>query len=151
MSRTPARVTQADVARAVVYFARIGKHVKIGFSTNLPARIKAFQTSAVDVELLLAIPGNRALEKGIHRLLDEIKIDREIFHDDWRIHQFIHNFEADGLERALSFLETSTPEARRRKRQEDRERRTIAARQTRAEKDAYFASLVEDRKRRLGW
>lgn len=42
MSRTAARVTQADVAadvpQSVVYFVRIGKNVKIGVTTNLDRR-----------------------------------------------------------------------------------------------------------------
>lgn len=134
-----------------VYLVKIGKHIKVGFSTNLDARLKSFQTTSVFVDLLLAIPGDRSLEKTLHRLLDEIKVARELFHDDWRIRQFIQHVEFGGLDRGLAFLQTTTPEARSRKKVEDRSRRTAEARKTKAEKDAYFASLVADRVKRLGW
>lgn len=158
MSRTPARITQADVARAiraapdsVVYIVRIGKIVKIGFSRNLEKRLKAFQTSAVDIELLISVPGGVDLERRLHQLFCETHIDREMFHNDWRISNFICNVEYGGLERGLQFLEQSTPEARSQKQTEDRRRRIAAARQSKAEKDTYFSSLVAQRKERLGW
>jgi hypothetical protein len=155
VSRTPARVTQADVAReqpqSVVYFVEIGKHIKIGFTTNLKQRLKSFRTSSPDVDLLLAIPGNRDLERTLHEKLSDCRIERELFRQEYRVTEFITNFNYGGLERGLRFLEVTDPTTRARRKAEDHSRRVAAARQSRAEKDAYFASIVADRKNRLGW
>lgn len=147
-------ITKAQVRRAVngfVYVAKIGKHIKIGFSRDVAKRMKAFETSSAQVELLLAFPGDVGLEKRIHELLSEIKIRGEIFHSDWRISQFLHLVEGGGLDSGLQFLEETTPKRRQAKKEEDRGARVAAARQSRAEKDAYFALLVVDRKQRIGW
>lgn len=155
MSRTPAKFTQADVARemsrSVVYFIRIGKEIKIGVTTNLERRMKEFLTSTSDIKLLIAVPGDRFLERKLHELLAEAHITRELFIPDYRVMGFIDHFEYGGLPRALEFLEATTPAARARRKQEDFRRRVASVRQTKAEKDAYFASLVAERKRRLGW
>lgn len=152
MSRPPARITQADVAReSVVYFVRIGRHVKIGMSRNIAGRLKAFQTSAADVELLLTVPGGRELEQKFHELLSDVRIAREIFQPDSRIHGFIDHFSYGGLERGLRYLEEMTPHYLKKAKEEARKERVRVARQSRAEKDAYFASLVEARKAKLGW
>jgi hypothetical protein len=139
------------VTRAVVYFVEIGKHIKIGFTTNLKQRLKAFLTSSADVELLVAIPGDRTLERAIHDKLTECRITRELFRREWRVLNFISRFEQYGLEQALQFLDETDPAARARRKAEDHTRRVAATRQSRAEKDAYFASLVAERKNRLGW
>jgi hypothetical protein len=154
MSRTPARFTQADVASlqpsSVVYFAEIGKHIKIGFTTNLKQRLKSFLTSSPYVDLLLAIPGDRSLERTLHDLLADSRIERELFHRH-RVLDFIDHYNYGGIERGLSYLRATTPAACARAKTEDRAKRVAAARQSRAEKDAYFASLVSERKNRLGW
>jgi hypothetical protein len=134
-----------------VYIVRIGKHIKIGFSRSVTQRMKAFETSSADVELLLAFDGDMALERRIHELLAEVKIRGELFQQDWRISSFIRHYELGGLEGSLRFLEETTPGKRDRRREEDRNARVKAARQNKAQKDAYFASLVADRKSRLGW
>lgn len=139
------------MSESVVYIVEIGKHIKIGFSTNLEKRLKAFLTSSPDVELLLAIPGDRALERTLHDKLAECRMARELFHRDSRILEFIHHFKYGGIERGLDYLDMTTPASRARQKAEDTARRVAVARQSRAEKDAYFASLVADRKTRLGW
>jgi len=151
MSRTAARFTQADVARSIVYFVAIGKHIKIGVTTNLDKRLKAFLTSATQVEVLLTIPGDRALEQSLHEKLAECRIERELFHREWRVLQFIHWCQHGSLEQAMEFLDRSDPAARARQKAEDHTRRVAEKRKTKAEKDAYFASLVAERKSRIGW
>lgn len=155
MSRTAARITQADVAtdapQPVVYFVRIGKNVKIGMTTNLHRRMKAMQTYASDIKLLITIPGGRDLEQKLHQLLDESRVARELFHQDYRVISFIDQFEYYGLDRAIDFLEATTPAARKKAKEENFQKRVEAARQSKAEKDAYFASLVAERQRKLGW
>jgi hypothetical protein len=155
MSRTPARVTQADVARtppqSVVYFVRIGNFIKIGFTTNLKQRLAAFLTSAPSAELLLSIPGDRSLEQMLQTHLADCRVDRELFRPEYRVIEFIANYKYGGMERGLRFLDATDPTKNDRRREEDRERRVAVARQSKAERNAYFASLVAERKRRLGW
>ena len=152
MSRTAARFTQADVAPpSLVYFVRIGKHIKIGYTTNLAKRLKAFENSAYDIEVLAAIPGDRALERSLHVWLSEYRIQRELFRREWRVTGFIDSFNLFGFERAMQYLKETSPHALARRKEEDHVNRVIEARKTKAEKDAYFASLVADRKRRIGW
>ena len=104
------------------------------------------------VELLLLIPGgNTELEGRLHRLLAADRVVRELFQRDWRVQAFIDVFKYAGLERALQHLEETTPAKRQARLAEERVKRVQAARQTRMERDAYFASLVAERKRRLGW
>ena len=149
--------TEASLARAikavepVVYFAEIGDRIKIGFSTNVANRMKTFRTSSTNVELLLVIPGDRALEARFRCLFAEQRIEREIFRRDPRILDFISHVEYGGLDRGLRYLEATTPQRRKQAKQEARAERERVARQTKAEKDAYFASLVAGRKERVGW
>lgn len=143
--------TGAEAAGSVVYFVEIGRNIKIGVTRNLGSRLKAFETSADAVRLLLAIPGDRTLEKRIHGLFSEERIARELFRRDYRLFSFIDNVEYGGLARGLEFLEATTPEARSRKKMDDRQKKAAEARRSKSEKDAYFAGLVADRKQRLGW
>jgi hypothetical protein len=91
------------------------------------------------------------LEKLLHGLLAELKIRNELFHHDWRILQFAHHVELEGIARGLRFLEDTTPKRLQVRKEEDRIARIKAVRQSKAEKDAYFASLVASRKERIGW
>lgn len=158
MSRIPAKLTQADVARiiraapqmtalltrdivepmsdpsigTVVYIVRIGKPIKIGFTTNLQSRLKSFQTTAFDIKVLLTLPGDRALERRLHELFAEVRIERELFQADWRIFNFIDHYRYGGLERGLRFLEETTPKRRAERKEGDRQQRVRAVRKTRA-------------------
>jgi hypothetical protein len=146
---------QEDVAapqpQSVVYFVEIGQHIKIGFTTNLKQRLKSFLTSSPDVTLLLAIPGTRDLEQTLHQMLVDCRIEREIFRREYRVLDFIRNFEYGGLERGMQFLESTSHASIARHKAEEHTKRVAVARQSRAEKDAYFASLVAKRKQRIGW
>lgn len=142
--------TQAQV-RPMVYFVQIGKHIKIGFTTNIERRIKEFLTSSLDAELLLVIPGSRDLERLLHLKLSDCRVQRELFRRDHRILSFIRHFEYGGLERGLEYLDSSSPVAVAQRKAEDHVKRVATVRKSRAEKDAYFASLVAERKNRLGW
>lgn len=141
--------TQLGLTR--VYIAGIGKFVKIGFSTNVEERLKTFRTSAVDVELLLTVPGGRELERKLHDLLSEARVTREMFRCDWRVISFIEHVNYGGLERGIEWLETTTPQRRSERKKEDRTTRDRVRALNRSQKDAYFASLVAERRRSLGW
>jgi hypothetical protein len=145
------RLSQPDANGSVVYFVRLGDHIKIGFTANLPRRLSALRNVWPLVDVLLTIPGGREMERTIHELLQEAKIVRELFRLDWRVSQFIDIAARQSLDRGLQWLRDTTPAARQRRASDERNTRTIERRKTRAEQDAYYAGLVADRKQRLGW
>lgn len=73
MSRTPARVTQADLARSIragetfIYFLRAGQFIKIGQSKRWKERLAQMQPGSphiiIPLLVLIAEPG---LEKKLH-------------------------------------------------------------------------------------
>lgn len=91
----------------VVYFVCIGDCVKIGFSTNLKSRMKTFRTSSADTQVLLTIPGGRDLERRLHNLLQEQRIERELFHLEGRVAEFLDRHLFEGFDRAIAFLEAT--------------------------------------------
>lgn len=53
---------------SVVYAIAAGDRVKIGFTTNLPQRMKAIQSSSsLPIVCLGTAPGGLALERALHR------------------------------------------------------------------------------------
>ncbi len=136
---------------SIVYFVRIGQHVKIGFTTNMESRLVTFRNSALDVQVLLTLPGGRDLERRLHSLFREQRIQRELFRDDARIYDFIRNVEYSGLDRGLKYLEQTLPHRRAAARQAEQLRRVEERRLNKAQLDAHFASMVAERKQRLGW
>lgn len=135
---------------SVVYFVQIGRHVKIGFTTNLRDRLRSFGTTAVAIDLLLVIPGTMSLERQLHDLLKEVRAARELFHFDARMEHFFGYYQAYGLDRAIEYLTSLKPEVRRAARDAERKARVLAARLTREQENAYYASLVTERKRATG-
>jgi hypothetical protein len=140
-------------AAAVVYFVKIGKRIKIGFTTNLNERLKAFQgLSPEPINVLLTIPGGRKLETRLHQLFAEHRIRNEFFHDEFFLSSFINMAKQKGVATAFEWIERWQQEWKRRARLKAEEfvRRVAEQRKTRAEEDAYYASLVGERKRTLG-
>lgn len=84
MSRTPARITQADVARAIraetfIYFLRAGEYVKIGQSRNWKQRIDQMQVgSPYTIVPLLVIVADPSLEKRLH-----VRFRNSHFRGEW--------------------------------------------------------------------
>lgn len=138
---------------SVVYIVSIGKNLKVGYTTNLGQRIKAFRTStAEEIEVLATFPGGRKEERRLHDSLAESRMHTgEFFHRDYRINNFIDFINAGDLEKAWRWLDETHIDRRRRRRAEERQARVAARRQTKAEFDAYIAGLVAERKRTLGW
>ncbi len=167
MPRRPATFTQADVARviraakqegaaevvaSVVYFVRIGKHVKIGFTTNLDQRLKSFATSTPGpIDVLASFAGGRQEEARLHSSLAELRMRGEFFHFDHRISGFIDRIEAGSIDDAWQWLDDTHPMARQRRKVEERSQREAVRRASRTELNAHFATLVAERKRTLGW
>lgn len=70
-----------------IYFVRSGQLVKVGWTRNLPKRLKAYGASA---ELLVAYPGTRNDETNLHRQLEPARVrGREWYEDGPIIQDFI--------------------------------------------------------------
>lgn len=68
-----------DPGRGVVYYVKLGNLIKIGFSSNLPSRMR----SVPHEEILAAEPGDYALESARHAQFAKHKAARrEWFHAD---------------------------------------------------------------------
>src|SRR5262249_50681228 len=130
-------------APSVVYFVQVGKHIKIGFTTNLDRRLK--------IRLLATISGGRELEQRLHCAFSETRIRGEFFHCEWRLNWFIELVSRPDLAGAWKYLEDTSPARIAQRNIQDRQRRVAERRKTKAEEDAYYAGLVAERKRRLGW
>jgi T5orf172 domain len=168
------RKNRKNMGKEVVYFVQIGEHVKIGTTRKLKERLGAFKNAVVEVRLLFVMPGGRELERRVHKAFANWKIAREIFRPDI-VDVFIARVKSSGAEDALEFMRnaantwdevlsgsechqssrTSRSEMDRarwpQKKQEERIKRKMLARMSRHEENIYYASLVADRKQRLGW
>jgi Meiotically Up-regulated Gene 113 (MUG113) protein len=90
---------------AYVYFVRIGKFIKIGFTTNLRGRLKSFRgASAEPIEVLLIIAGGRELEQRLHALFCEDRISNEFFRHEFLLNEFIHGGK-DDVAAALDYVD----------------------------------------------
>lgn len=83
----------ADPASAdsVVYYVRIGQHIKIGTTTNLPARLRSLSIDHDSGLLLATEPGGRKLEAHRHAefVEDRLLMDRELFRPSQRLRNHI--------------------------------------------------------------
>jgi hypothetical protein len=121
-------------------------------TTNLARRLKEFATStAQNIDVIAAIPGGRELEQRIHREFSGTRIRGEFFHFDGRLQSFIEWAKRGDLATAWRYLEESSPKRIAQITAEERQRRIAHRRKTKAEEDAYYAGLVAERKRVLGW
>jgi hypothetical protein len=103
MSRTPARFTQADAARALkaakqagagertfIYFVRSGEFVKIGQSARWKVRLDQMQTgSPYTLVPMLVLIGEPTLEKKLHNRFRASHFRGEWFHMSPAIGAFI--------------------------------------------------------------
>lgn len=66
--------------------------VKIGYSKNPEARIKAFQTGTLDdLSLLKTMLGGKSEEDSIHRQFSDYRIEREIFRYEGKLKKFVES------------------------------------------------------------
>jgi len=75
-----------------VYFllSKMSSSVKVGFSTNVPRRVRALQTaSAESLDLIGAMPGSMRTEKLIHASLCDFSIGGEWFAYCTPVQQFV--------------------------------------------------------------
>lgn len=67
----------------MLYLVKIdNSHLKIGYSTNVASRIKSFQTSSLQVELLAIREGDVKHERELHEVCKFYKIKNELFKDN---------------------------------------------------------------------
>jgi hypothetical protein len=66
----------------VVYFVKIGRAVKIGFTTNVMQRIHQYRHATGEpMSLLACLPGSKELERRIHKMLAGAQVAREFFEE----------------------------------------------------------------------
>lgn len=135
----------------VVYFVKIGQFVKIGRSGNLAKWLRAIQTYSPSFTLLLTLPGASKQEKLLHRLFHDNRVRNELFKADARMISFIETARSGRTSDAWDYLENTRPDKLQERAIQERQQRIVRSRKTRSEEKAYFASLVAERKMRLGW
>lgn len=76
--------------RASVYVFRAGDRAKIGFSTNVPARLKACQTgSPLPLSVWRVFEGGRELERELHERFADEREHGEWFRVSDRLRDFV--------------------------------------------------------------
>lgn len=80
----------------VIYFARCGDHIKIGFTRGTPEkRLKGLSTaSPFPVELVASMPGSQELERELHERFGEFHTKGEWFVFSDPIREYIASIEA---------------------------------------------------------
>ena len=66
----------------MVYFIKSGDFLKVGYSTDVPKRMKQYATHNPNFELLYIINGDQKLEKQIQSELNDYRFRLEWFHID---------------------------------------------------------------------
>lgn len=88
-----------------VYFVECGGRIKIGYSTNVEARMKALETGAPhSLTLLATIPGSQGFERAIHSVLGAHRHKGEWFDDCAAVRSLISEVTIRGYV-ALSYEE----------------------------------------------
>lgn len=78
----------------MLYLVRLDNdHLKIGYSKEVDKRIKNFETSHVNVELISTRIGSVAHEAFIHRICNKYKIKNELFEDKQEVIDLFNNYE----------------------------------------------------------
>lgn len=83
-----------------VYFARVGRYIKVGYSENPERRVRRMLSSATrygapldcdiyDRELLATIPGDLNAERACHAALEDYAAGCEFFIDEPGVREFI--------------------------------------------------------------
>jgi hypothetical protein len=73
-----------------VYFFRAGERVKIGFSSNLPSRVKALQTGSPERGFVCRlVAGGRKVERRFHARFAAYRLQGEWFEVRGRLAKFL--------------------------------------------------------------
>lgn len=89
-----------------VYFIYSAGLVKIGFSTNWPARTDAVCQGCADhAELIMVMTGGRDLERGYHALFRDYHHQGEWFRCDGKVRDFLMHYAPEEGRDALILAE----------------------------------------------
>lgn len=81
----------------LVYFARSGDLIKIGFTGDVRSRMFRLQASSpAPVELLATVPGGREIERFLHQMFRENHMHGEWFKPDETMLAMVERFRVDG-------------------------------------------------------
>lgn len=99
-------------ANAVVYYVRIGDHIKIGFTTQLKSRMYSLYVEPLD--LLATEPGGRTLEADRHRQFaaERVSPQRELFEPSPRLLAHIVRMADEPTSRHLEYEREKTSHLR---------------------------------------
>ncbi len=82
-----------------VYFAKCGPNVKVGFSSDVPGRLKSLSTSSpAPIELLGVVPGDFTIERAIHLRLASVRLSGEWFADCDEVRAVLSDIQRRGVE-----------------------------------------------------
>jgi hypothetical protein len=132
----------------LVYFIRVGKFIKIGFTTNqqtLKGRLESFRgASAEPIQVLAVFPGNRKAERFLHDLFSDLRVLREFFREDYPLTEFLWHAKTISLSSALKWATDWKQEKERRRRQTPAERAMEQQKQYQERKRGTVSMYPED-------
>ena len=76
----------------MIYFVEGGDLVKIGMAEDVPARVARMQTgSPIQLRLLGSMPGDRDVERALHRRFRDLRVRGEWFRRADELHAYIES------------------------------------------------------------
>ena len=94
----------------MLYLVRFDNALKIGYTSNLINRLKSFQTTQLNVELISSREGDLKHEKILHELCSSSKLKNELFKDDPIVIQIFNNHIFNDQEVMIKNLEIENKE-----------------------------------------
>lgn len=83
----------------MLYLIKDRDYIKIGYTSNLDQRQKAYETTNCYAEVLMAKDGTRKDESNLHKLCDKWHYKNEWFHYDEEIVKIFEEYQPDQEER----------------------------------------------------
>lgn len=85
------RDPERKLVLGVVYFARVGDYIKIGFSTNIKSRLAALRGEYGSAELLAQYSGTTRDERAAQMRFGEYYVERELFTPGPRLMEYLES------------------------------------------------------------
>lgn len=89
----------------MIYFIKTGEAVKIGYTTDIDTRLKAYRTHNPDITLLRIISGDKMVERYLHNALKAYRTTGEWFSYTTEVKQLITQPSLDDLYKEVQELE----------------------------------------------
>lgn len=83
----------------MLYLIKDRDYIKIGYTSNLDQRQKAYETTNCYAEVIMTKDGNRKDESNLHKLCDKWHYKNEWFHYDDEIVKIFEEYQPDQEER----------------------------------------------------